>query len=204
MTQQPHIASLSTRLSFILFVLAVVVYVVSSISHEFGVSIVGKNDLINGFNVFDNEPNYGALSAHTTDINGTTGAAHDTASNFTKLHPGFALNNDITFDSTALLSVATAALVATMRIENENIFDPGRLWPHTTQSPHPTHQLALVLNNVDDGRLKFDVLGYAHDVIFDRIGFDWDEYAIFEYYFNEKFCSTWVFCFLKNFSVVYA
>ena len=129
MTQQPHIASLSTRLSFILFVLAVVVYVVSSISHEFGVSIVGKNDLINGFNVFDNEPNYGALSPHTTDTKGTTGAAHDTASNFTNLHPG----NDITFDSTALLSTATAALVATMRIENENIFDPDRLWPHTTQ-----------------------------------------------------------------------
>ena len=212
MTQQPHTTSLTARISFNLFVLVVVVYEIGSISREFSVLAVGKNALINRFNVFYNGLNYGALPPDTMDTNDTTGAAHNTRSDFTKADPGFTLNNDITFDLTTLSPASIAALVATIRIENENIFDSGPLWQRATQLLHPTQQPPLVCNNIDDVRREFDVLGYVHDIS-DTIGFDWDEHNILEYYFDEKFCSVafvvhlithlvCVFLFFKNFSMV--
>ena len=141
-TPQPHTTSLPTRISFILFVLAVVIYAIGIISREFSGSTVGQNALINRFSVFDDGLNYDAISSKTTDTNGMMGAAQ----------PGFAWNNDTAFYSTAVSRQSTAvALVATIRIKNNYIFDPGLL---RSQQP------IFVLNNynIDNGRHEFGVL----------------------------------------------
>ena len=62
MTPRPHSIFLPSKVSFILFVVAVIGYVIGSSLHEFGVLTVGKYVLINGFNAFDIGLNLGALS----------------------------------------------------------------------------------------------------------------------------------------------
>ena len=141
MTPQQHTPPRPSKIS-LLFVSEIIGCVIGLILREFGVLAVGKNVLIDGFNVFDDEWNSAALSPITSDTNDTTGATHNTASNFANLGATVGINNDIAFDLTAVLPASTAAPVATtIRIENAN-------------------------------------------VIWDRIGFDWNVNDIFEYYFD--------------------
>lgn len=61
-TPRPHSIILPSKVSFILFVVAVFGYVIGSSLHEFGVLTVGEYVLNNGFNAFDIGLNPSALS----------------------------------------------------------------------------------------------------------------------------------------------